>query len=302
MVIDSVSVLALLGLFGLALACLFGLGLASLFSLALASLFGLGLACLFAFRHKRPPEPLVYHTLADVQDILSGKHLPKVKAGVEKIGSQVNENDSASTTPSKKSRTVSHPPPKPSTHLLKYNTDHYTKYSPSEKNTALKVTAKFSKFEQYDNYTLFMDHTVTEANFNDKVPTEGVRLDDRTAAIALLTQTGKTLARYWPADFDQAGMVRATRVPLGHAYKLLVKAGEQDFDGNIVAEDGYYYQWWRGIHCLMGKEGLDAGFYMIRPSFEDFLCTKFTFKISGRAVVQHRSGFLGDPTFSAAGE
>jgi len=67
---DSLVVLALVYLFGVALGFQFGL--------ALLCLFGLALACLFAFRHKRPAELLVYHTLADVQDILSGEHLPKV--------------------------------------------------------------------------------------------------------------------------------------------------------------------------------------------------------------------------------
>ena len=33
----------------------------------------------------------------------------------------------------------------------------------------------------------------------------------------------KTLVRNWPADFDQAGRIRATNVPLGHAYRIFVK-------------------------------------------------------------------------------
>jgi len=41
----------------------------------------------------------------------------------------------------------------------------------------------------------------TADNFNAKVFTEEVRLDDRTAGISLPTQTGKTLAKNWPADF-----------------------------------------------------------------------------------------------------
>lgn len=73
--------------------------------------------------------------------------------------------------------------------------------------------------------------------------------------------------------------------------------GEKDLDGNVVADTRYQYQWWRGVHCPMGKEGLDAGLYTIRPGFEIFLGDKFTFKVSSRAVVRHRSGFLGDPTF-----
>lgn len=73
--------------------------------------------------------------------------------------------------------------------------------------------------------------------------------------------------------------------------------GEKDLDGNVVADTRYHYQWWRDSHCPMGTEGLDAGLYMIRPSFENFLGDKFMFKVGSRAVVQHRSGFLSDLTF-----
>lgn len=52
-------------------------------------------------------------------------------------------------------------------------------------------------------------------------------------------QSSKTLARNWPADFDQAGRIRATSVPLGHAYKTFVKAGEKDINGKVVTEEGY---------------------------------------------------------------
>jgi len=87
-------------------------------------------------------------------------------------------------------------------------------------------------------------------------------------------------------------------MPLGHAYKILVAAGDKDIDGKVVTETDYYYQWWRGLHCLMGKEGLDAGLYMVRLSFENFRCPKFTFKVSSRAVVQHWPGNLDNPTLS----
>lgn len=101
-----------------------------------------------------------------------------------------------------------------------------------------------------------MDHTVSKENFEAKVPKEGVRLDDRTVAIALLTQSKKALASNWPADFDKAGMVRATRVPLGHAYKLLMKVGDKDIDGKVLTKDGYYYGWWRGLQGGRA-EGMD---------------------------------------------
>lgn len=61
-----------------------------------------------------------------------------------------------------------------------------------------------------------------------------------------------------------AGMMRATRVPLGHACMVFVKAGEKDISGKVVTEEGYYYQTWKGLYCLTGKKGLNAGHYLIR--------------------------------------
>lgn len=81
-------------------------------------------------------------------------------------------------------------------------------------------------------------------------------------------------------------MIRATRVPLGNAYKMRKAVGDVDIDGNVVTERVYYYMWWRGLHCMMGKEGLDADLYKIRPSFEDFRCEGLIFKVSFKAVVQ----------------
>jgi len=102
----------------------------------------------------------------------------------------------------------------------------------------------------------------------------------------------EALHRNWPADLNKAGMIRATRVPLGNAAKVYVKEGEIDIDGKIVKkhDEGYFYKWWRGIHCLMGQEGLNANLYLIRPSFEAFRCNGFTFKIGYRAVVQAPEG------------
>ena len=65
-------------------------------------------------------------------------------------------------------------------------------------------------------------------------------------------------------------MVRTTRVPLGNSAQDFVIVGDTDIDGRVVSpgEQGWYHEWWRALHCLMGKDGLDADMYLQRPSFK----------------------------------
>ena len=198
------------------------------------------------------------------------------------------ESISSSQTP-KKARVIK-PPRQPTTILRQFNTAHYLHYNPTLKHVGPKVEGKFTKFSAYDAYYLFIDDSVTLMNFKAKVPISGVRLDDRTAALALLLHDAKKLHENWPAEFDAAGMIRATRMPLGSAFKKLRKVGEVDLDGKVVEEEAYYYQWWKGLHCLMGQEGADQDLYMIRPSWETFRCEEFGFKITHKAVIQASSG------------
>ena len=171
--------------------------------------------------------------------------------------------------------------------------DHKTGYvGPS-------VSQAFRTFAQYDKYTLYIDPVVERV---ENIPASGVRLDDMTAAFVLARCTKKTLHANWPAEFDQNGMIRATRVPLGHAAKFWQGEGAVDVDGNVVqkGEEGYYYKWWRGLHCLCGKEGSDRDLYLIRPSHEKFKCEGIGFKVSSRAAIQLPSGDPADPTFTSA--
>ena len=96
----------------------------------------------------------------------------------------------------------------------------------------------------------------------------------------------------WPADIALEGIPRASRVPLGLAAKMLVKVGDVDIYGNVIkrGEGGWYYKWWRGLHCLMGEEGLDTGMFFQRPSHEGELCGGFTFKKDFKAVIQAPEG------------
>ncbi len=132
-----------------------------------------------------------------------------------------------------------------------------------------------------------------------QLPTSGVRVDDFHAGKLLMSNyTSKILFQAWPAEFDHNGMIRATRIPLGHAAKSWRQVGEMDIEGRVIQQghEGWYYDWWRGLHCLMGKEGYDAGLYLVRPSFETFRCEGMTFKIGYKAVVQLPTGDPKDPT------
>lgn len=87
-------------------------------------------------------------------------------------------------------------------------------------------------------------------------------------------------------------MVRATRVPLGHAAKAHKNVDDTDIDGNCLVESQqrWYYLWWAGSHLLCGKEGLDVGLYMVRPSFEKKKVLGFGWGNSQKAVIQKAPG------------
>lgn len=126
-----------------------------------------------------------------------------------------------------------------------------------------------------------------------------MRVDDFLAGKLLMSHYGaKILHEAWPAEFDHNGMIRATRIPLGHAAKLWRSVGERDVDGKVIewGQEGWYYDWWSGLHCLMGKEGYDKGLYLVRPSWEKFLCEGMAFKVGYKAVVQFAAGDENDPT------
>ncbi|MCJ1477791.1 hypothetical protein MMC13_006464 [Lambiella insularis] len=89
-------------------------------------------------------------------------------------------------------------------------------------------------FEQFDHFRLFMDITVTKDDFDTKVPKRGVRLDDRSAGLALLVFSCGERHKFWPADFDTAGMLRSPRLPLGHAHKEWQNIGDKDIKGKPV--------------------------------------------------------------------
>lgn len=196
----------------------------------------------------------------------------------------------------KQLRIVKHPASHPSKSQLVYQTDHYPVYDPRIDNRGPKVTGPFRmSYSIYDGHALYMNPSPDAGNAEQlaKIPRSGVRLDDLTVSKVLKSSLRRhELNQYWQGEFDQNAMVRATRVPLGHAAKEFKKVGDTDIDGNTIAEgqQGWYYLWWTGLHLLCGKEGLDAGMYMVRPSFEKKRVPTFSWKISHRAVVQRAPG------------
>ena len=210
-------------------------------------------------------------------------------------GPNIGTEASTETASTSKKRRVIGLPYEPSTHMLSYGTARYEIYDPRKSNYSTYVNKPFTSFNQYNDYTLYMNPTLEDAS---SIPSQGVRVDDMTAAFVLNTCVPKILHGKWPADFDTAGMIRGKRVPLGYAAKFWKNVGDVDLDGHGVpaGQEGYYYMWWRGLHNLCGKEGLDAKVYQHRPSFETFKCPGFGFKLSARAVVQLPSGHPLDTT------
>ena len=56
-------------------------------------------------------------------------------------------------------------------------------------------------------------------------------------------------------EFDQKKMIKASRMSLGFAAKMLIAISDLDRNGNPATEAGYYYNWYAGIHLLCNEEG-----------------------------------------------
>ena len=207
---------------------------------------------------------------------------------------QSSSNEKPRSKPASSARIIK-PPREPNEALKRYTTALYAKYDPRRNNVGPAAGKFDGTFRIYDAYTPVVNPTMTLAN----LPVSGVRVDDFLAGKLLMSSyAAKVLHQSWPAEFDHNGMIRATRMPLGHAAKRWRQVGESDIDGKVIqqGQEGWYYDWWRGLHCLMGKEGYDAGLYLVRPSWEKFRCVGMTFKIGYKAVVQLPTGDSNDPT------
>ena len=204
-------------------------------------------------------------------------------------------NNPTSIAPCKKQRIIN-PPRRPTPHMLQYHTNRYRLYDATTQNQGAAVVGTFKQFGHFDDYALYINPNLLNTEL-EQIPYSGVRVDDLTASKVLSHYRRNILRTRWPAEFDQQGMIRATRVPLGRAAKRWVHRGERDVDEKPVEQAGWYYLSWGGIHTLMGKEGLDADRYWVRPSFESFKCPGLGFKITDWAEVQLAPEDPADPTF-----
>jgi len=101
----------------------------------------------------------------------------------------------------------------------------------------VQIKGTFGKFRDYKRYYLF--DGAREVGDVFRFPSKGVRFDDYAISRILESKIfGHTkLNENWPAEFDTAGMVRATRYPMGHAAKMWVKVGDQDVFGALIEEE-----------------------------------------------------------------
>ncbi len=77
-----------------------------------------------------------------------------------------------------------------------------------------------------------------------KTPPPNVCLSDYHVGEAVIYASRETRRRFWPKDFDIAGLIRKARVNVGTAAKFLESAN-----------DTWYYRIWLGYYVLQGSEG-----------------------------------------------
>lgn len=137
-----------------------------------------------------------------------------------------------------KKRVIKNPRP-PTKSQLTYKIEHYQLYDIDSPQEVEPVPRAFVSFDKYNDYKLYINPALKKI---EEIPTVGVRLNDLTISRVLGRLGPKALNSSWPADFDQQGMVRATRVPLGLVAKAWAEAGEEDLDGEVVKKGAYYYR------------------------------------------------------------
>ena len=195
--------------------------------------------------------------------------------------------DPAKTVDPAKKRIIKEPRRSPDT---KHVTSFWKVYDPAqytEATVSLAVAGKNSQIaiSAVEHYPLYMG----------RVPQNLVgipsfcRLDDLAVGLLLTFATARQLHDRWPVEFDQRGMIRATRLPLGRPFKVEVKAGMKDARGLVAKpeDEGFYFGYWRGLHVLYGAEGYEAegNQYFFRPSFETLLISAISWFLDKKAVI-----------------
>ena len=148
-------------------------------------------------------------------------------------------NKTAPSNPAKKKVIKDARPP--SMGDKKYKIEYYERYDYENPKKVDVVVRPFSSPEHYNKYPLYIKAALDNVN---AVPTMGVRVDDLTISRVITEFNAGQLNSYWRAEFDQKGMIRAKRIPLGHAAKMWAALGDIDIDGNVVGvgQPGWYYK------------------------------------------------------------
>lgn len=169
-------------------------------------------------------------------------------------------------------------PRAPNAALMLYNTDYYINYDWARDHDYHDTAPTFKGcYSIYDHFKLLTGPTPRDFHIH-QVPRHGVRLDDNWVGLVTGQFPNSVLADYWPAEFDTAGMQRATRVSLGSPCLIWICKGQKDIDGVAAPRSGCYYAWYRGLQLLCGKQGLDKGIFQVRPSHEELRCKGLAFK------------------------
>ena len=149
---------------------------------------------------------------------------------------------------------------------LLYDTQHYVPFDYAYRNPEPPILRTYAGHGVYDEYALSLNQGIRSGH---QLPAgKPVRLDDYGCYLAARDTDVRALYQSFGSEFDRYCNIRATRVPLGNAAKKFCDVGDVDMDGKIVefGEHGWYYLWWRGIHLLCGREGLQAGMYRVRAA------------------------------------
>ena len=116
----------------------------------------------------------------------------------------------------KRQRVVTRPPRLPTGAYLRFKT--YPLYNHINPNNTSNFKEFMGEFSIYNEYVLYRNKSLVDIHTILKT---GVHLDDLTASRVLGRFTAKQLHEYWPAEFDTKGMIRAVKVPLGYASKIV---------------------------------------------------------------------------------
>ena len=183
-----------------------------------------------------------------------------------------------------------HTQPGPS--RLKYCTERYEKYNwLSHKNLPLQAPRYRGSYKVYDGFKLLTGEPPAKFLIAE-TPYNSVRLDDKWIGLVSGYFNLTILSEKWPSEFDNHGMLRAVRMPLGDPCLVWVRRGQVDIDGKAAPRDGCYYGWYRGLQLMCGNEGLDQGLYRIRPSGENPKCKGIAFKVSHPAPGEKKDALL----------